>query len=139
MDYEPHSATISYAHADEIVAYVTEHGYAVNWMLETHVHADHLTASHYLKEKLEARLPSASASSMSKKYLGMCLAKELISSAMEVSSMCSGEDNNTFMIGSIPALVLHVPGRATADLAYVIGDAVFVGDTILVPDYGTTH
>ena len=139
MDYEPHSATITYAHADEIIAYVTLHGYTIDWILETHVHADHLTASHYLKEKLGGKIAIGKHIVDVQKIFGDVFGEgsEFKRDGSQFDVLW--EDNDTFMIGTLPAVVLHVPGHTPADLAYVIGNAVFVGDTIFMPDYGTAR
>lgn len=139
MDFEPHGAAISYESADAIISYVMEKGYVVMWILETHVHADHLSAGVFLKEKLGGKLAIGKHIVDVQKVFADVF-KEHSDFARDGSQFdVLWEDGDTFMVGNIPARVLHVPGHTPADVAYVIGNAVFVGDTFFMPDYGTAR
>lgn len=138
-DYEPHGGSMYYESADKIIEHVVRHGYSVEWILETHVHADHLTAAKYLKEKLGGTIAmSKSITSVQKVFGDVFLEDE--SFARDGSQFdVLFEKDQAFTVGSIPAVVISVPGHTPADVAYLIGDAVFVGDTIFMPDYGSAR
>lgn len=139
LDYEPHGAAISYKNADTLIAYVKEVGCRVEWILETHVHADHLSAAPYIQEKLGGKLGIGEHVISVQKTFGKVF-NEGTRFARDGSQFdVLWGDEDTFMIGNIPARVMHVPGHTPADVAYVIGDTVFVGDTLFMPDYGTSR
>jgi glyoxylase-like metal-dependent hydrolase (beta-lactamase superfamily II) len=139
LDYRPNSGRTSHASADQIVAYVVSEKLKVTWLLETHAHADHLSAAPYLQEKLGGRLAIGQAITVVQDVFG-----KLFNAGTEFARDGSQfdhlfEDGHTFEIGQISAISLHVPGHTPADMAYVIGDAVFLGDTMFMPDYGTAR
>lgn len=139
LDFDSSSGRTATASADAILAYVTAEGLEIEWLLETHVHADHFSGAPYLKEKLGGRTAIGRDIVEVQRVLG------------EVFNWSEGEvldgsqfdhlfdDGEQFAVGSIQATVLHVPGHTPADVAYVIGDAAFVGDTLFMPDYGTAR
>ena len=139
MDYEPHGATISFEHADAIIAYIKEKGYEVEWILETHVHADHLSAAPYLKEKCGGQMAIGKYIVDVQEIFGKVFNEgtEFQRDGSQFDRLWS--DGDTFMLGGIPATVLHTPGHTPADMVYVIGDAIFAGDTMFMPDYGTAR
>lgn len=139
LDYEPHSATISYESADSIIRYVEEHGYAVDWILETHVHADHLSAAPYLKERLGGKIAIGERILEVQEVFGKVFNEgtEFQRDGSQFDRLFKEDD--TFSIGNIPVRVLYTPGHTPADVTYVIGDAVFPGDTLFMPDYGTAR
>jgi len=139
LDYEPHGASISYENADKLIAYIQEKEYRVEWILETHVHADHLSAAPYIQEKLGGKLGIGKHIIDVQKVFGKIFnaGTKFVMDGSQFDMLWN--DGDTFMIGNIPARVLHVPGHTPADVAYVIGDAVFVGDTLFMPDYGTAR
>jgi glyoxylase-like metal-dependent hydrolase (beta-lactamase superfamily II) len=139
LDYEPHSGRISNTSADAILAYIHKENLSVSWILETHVHADHLTASQYLKEKTGGKIAMSEAIVDVQKVFGDVFFEDAIfkRDGSQFDKLFAKDE--TFMIGTLPAQALYVPGHTPADVAYVIGDAVFVGDTIFMPDYGSAR
>lgn len=139
MDYEPNSATISFESADAIIAYVHEHGYETAWILETHVHADHLSAAPHLKEKLGGTMAIGEQIIEIQEIFGKVFNEgtEFARDGSQFDRLW--KDGDTFMLGTIPARVLYTPGHTPADMTYIIGDAVFSGDTLFMPDYGTAR
>jgi glyoxylase-like metal-dependent hydrolase (beta-lactamase superfamily II) len=139
MDYEPHGATISFERAQEVIDYITKNEYTVEWILETHVHADHLSAAPYLKEKLGGNMAIGEHITTIQEVFGKIFNEgtEFERNGSQFDHLWS--DNDTFMLGNIPAVVLHTPGHTPADMTYIIGDAVFAGDTLFMPDFGTAR
>lgn len=139
LDFDQSSGRTSAASADAIVGYVTEEALKVEWLLETHAHADHLSAAPYLQEKLGGQI-AIGAEILTVQQVFGAIFNEGSGFARDGSQFDRlFHDGDGFSIGGIPGLVLHVPGHTPADLAYVIGDAVFVGDTMFMPDYGTAR
>jgi len=139
LDFDQPSGRTSSASAQAVVDYVKAQGLTVDWLLETHAHADHLSAAPFLKEQLGGTLGIGQAiTTVQQTFAGVF--NEPTSFARDGSQfdrlMADGEP---FAIGAIGALALHVPGHTPACMAYVIGDAVFVGDTLFMPDYGTAR
>jgi len=139
MDYEPHSAAISFENADAMVAYIKGRGYEVEWILETHVHADHLSAAPYLKEKLGGQMAIGKYIVTVQETFGKVFNEgtEFQRDGSQFDRLW--EEGDTFILGTIPAFVMHAPGHTPADVVYVIGDAVFAGDTLFMPDFGTAR
>lgn len=139
LDYDPASGRTSFASADAVIAYVAEKGLAVDWLLETHAHADHLSAAPYLQQKLGGKIAIGEHIVTVQRVFG-----ELFNAGADFRPDGSDfdrlwKDGDRFQIGNLNATVLHVPGHTPACIAYVIGDAVFVGDTMFMPDYGTAR
>jgi glyoxylase-like metal-dependent hydrolase (beta-lactamase superfamily II) len=138
-DFDQPSGRTSFRSADGIIAYVKDNGLTVDWLLETHAHADHLSAAPYLQEHLGGKIAiGAKIKTVQSVFAG------IFNEAPDFA--CDGsqfdflfEDGDAFHIGAIPALALHVPGHTPACMAYVIGDAAFVGDTMFMPDYGSAR
>ena len=139
LDFDSAAGRISHASADEIVAYVKAEDLTVAWVLETHVHADHLSAAPYLKGALGGQLAIGREIIHVQNVFGKIFnaGTEFARDGSEFDRLF--EDGDRFSIGKIEAIALHVPGHTPADLAYVIGDAVFTGDTLFMPDYGTAR
>ena len=139
MDYEPHGATLFFESADTIADYVAKKGYEVEWILETHVHADHLSAAPYLKEKLGGKIAIGKYIVDVQKIFGKVFNEgtEFERDGSQFDRLW--DDGDEFMLGSIPAFVMHTPGHTPADMVYVIGDTVFAGDTLFMPDFGTAR
>ncbi|ABD25650.1 beta-lactamase-like protein [Novosphingobium aromaticivorans DSM 12444] len=139
LDFDQPSGRTSHASADAIISYVREEGLVVDWLLETHAHADHLSAAPYLKEALGGTIAIGSAIRTVQKVFGTVF-NEGPGFARDGSQFDAlMDDGDRFRVGTIEAIALHVPGHTPACLAYVIGDAVFVGDTLFMPDYGTAR
>lgn len=139
LDFDPAAARTSTASADAIIAFIRARNLTVEWLLETHAHADHLSAAPYLQQKLGGRIAIGRAITAVQEVFG-----KLFNEGTEFQRDGSQfdrlfDDGDRFEIGGLGAAVLHVPGHTPADLAYVIGDAVFCGDTLFMPDYGTAR
>lgn len=139
LDYDAASATSSTRHADQIIDYIQNQALKVEWILETHVHADHLTASQYLKSQLGGKI------AMSEK---IAVVQETFSAIYHLDPNYFNsqkifdhlfKDNEHFRIGHLDAYNIPTPGHTPACLSYVIKDAVFIGDTLFMPDYGTAR
>ena len=139
LDYDAASATTKTTNANLIVNYIQENSLSIEWILETQVHADHLTASQHLKERLGGQIP------ISKK---IAIVQETFSAIynLDIKHFNAQQafdylfaDHEQFKIGELIAYNIPTPGHTPACLSYVIGDAVFVGDTLFMPDYGTAR
>lgn len=139
LDYDAASGRTKTESAEKIVAFVREHKLDVEWILETHVHADHLSAAPYLKQQLGGQLAIGSAITTVQKIFGELFNAEesFMTDGSQFDRLLSEGDTLTF--GGLTISVMHTPGHTPACLSYVIGDAVFVGDTLFMPDYGTAR
>lgn len=139
LDYDPASGRTSFSSADAVIAYVGEKELTIDWLLETHAHADHLSAAPYLKNKFGGKIAIGREIIHVQNVFGKIFNEgtEFARDGSEFDHLF--EDGDQFEIGAIRATVLHVPGHTPADLAYAIGDAVFTGDTLFMPDYGTAR
>jgi glyoxylase-like metal-dependent hydrolase (beta-lactamase superfamily II) len=139
LDYDPKAGRTSTASADELIDYVKSEGLTVEWILETHAHADHLSASPYLKEKLGGKAAIgehiADVQGIFKKVFNAEEAFHTDGSQFDHLF----KDGEEFKIGELDARVMHTPGHTPACLTYVVGDAAFVGDTLFMPDFGTAR
>jgi glyoxylase-like metal-dependent hydrolase (beta-lactamase superfamily II) len=139
LDYDPKAGRTSTASAERVVAFVREHGLQVAWLLETHAHADHLSAAPYLKEALGSRIAIGenirAVQGVFKSVFN--LGAELHADGRQFDHLFAADE--AFSIGALQARALHVPGHTPADMAYQIGDAVFVGDTLFMPDVGSAR
>jgi len=139
LDYDPKSGRSSTASADRVVAYVREHGLKTEWLLETHAHADHLSAAPYLQRQLGGVIAIGQSI---RTVQGVFKQIFNLEPQFQLDGSQFGHlftDGETFRIGALTATALHVPGHTPADMAYRIGDAVFVGDTLFMPDVGTAR
>ncbi|RDC51392.1 MBL fold metallo-hydrolase [Acinetobacter sp. RIT592] len=139
LDYDPASASTSTIHADKIIAYIKEQGLTVEWILETHVHADHLTAAQYLKEELGGKIAMSQKIGIVQETFGAIYHLDIKQWNVQQLFDYLFEDHESFQIGTLKAYNIPTPGHTPACLSYVIGDAVFVGDTLFMPDYGTAR
>jgi glyoxylase-like metal-dependent hydrolase (beta-lactamase superfamily II) len=139
LDYEPASGRTSTTSADAIIAYVREQGLTVQWILETHVHADHLTAAPYLKTALGGRTAIGfNITTVQQTFKTLFNAEPGF--AVDGSQFDHLlQDGETFQVGGLTASAMHAPGHTPACMVYRIGDAAFVGDTLFMPDYGTAR
>jgi glyoxylase-like metal-dependent hydrolase (beta-lactamase superfamily II) len=138
-NFDQSSGRTSFESADEIIGYVQEQGLTVDWILETHAHADHLSAAPYLQEKLGGKLAIGKEIVTVQGVFGKIF-NEGTEFARDGSQFdCLLDDGETLAIGDIPLTALHVPGHTPADMAYVVGDALFTGDTMFMPDYGSAR
>lgn len=139
LDYDPSSGRTHTTSADLVVDYVCDHNLRVDWILETHAHADHLTAAPYLKEKLEGYIAiGAQITDVQAIFARIFnVDRSFATDGSQFDRLF--QDGDEFYIGDIRARALHTPGHTPACLTYVIGDAAFVGDTLFMPDYGTAR
>ncbi|HLN23928.1 MAG TPA: MBL fold metallo-hydrolase [Patescibacteria group bacterium] len=139
LDYDPASGRTDHHSADRVVAHIREHGLTVGWILETHVHADHLTASPYLKAILGGKTAIGDKVTVVQETFARLFnaEPEFATDGRQFDRLLG--DGETFMVGSIPAKAIHTPGHTPACMTYVVGDAAFVGDTLFMPDYGTAR
>lgn len=139
LDYDPAAGRTSTASADKIITFVRENELCVEWILETHVHADHLSAAPYLQEALGGKLGIGAHITKVQELFGQ-LFNEGTEFARDGSQFDAlFQDDDTFTIGTLSARAIHTPGHTPACMTYVIEDAVFVGDTLFMPDYGTAR
>lgn len=139
LDYEAAAGRTSYDSADRIIEYVNSNSLKVTWLIETHAHADHISAAPYLQEKLGGKLAIGAEIVRVQEVFG-----KLFNAGTDFERDDSQfdhlfSDGETFRIGKIEGIALHVPGHTPADMAFIVGDAAFVGDTIFMPDFGTAR
>ena len=139
LDYDPAAGRTSHHSADKLIAYVREHELSVQWILETHVHADHMSAGHYLKEQLGGKLGIGDRISVIQNTFGKLfnVEPEFATDGRQFDHLF--HDGETFRVGGVEARAIHTPGHTPACMTYLIGDAAFVGDTLFMPDYGTAR
>ncbi len=139
LDFDQAAGRTSTASADAIIAFVQREGITIDWLLETHAHADHLSAAPYIQEKLGGKLAIGREIITVQNVFGKIfnVGTEFARDGSEFDRLF--DDGDRFAIGDIPAMALHVPGHTPADMAYVIGEAVFAGDTLFMPDFGTAR
>ena len=139
LDFDYASGRTDTRAADAVVAYIKDQGLALHWVLETHVHADHLSAAPYLQEALGGQLGIGDQITVVQAAFGKVF-NEGTRFARDGSQFDRlFEDGDTFALGQMQGSVMHTPGHTPACLTYVIGDAAFVGDTLFMPDYGTAR
>ena len=136
LDYDPKSGRTSTTSADAVIAFVRAHRLNTVWLLETHAHADHLSAAPYLKGALGGRI--AIGSHISEVQQAFARVFPQAPGIQRQFDYLIAPDE-VFAIGALQVQALHVPGHTPADLAYRIGDAVFVGDTMFMPDVGSAR
>jgi glyoxylase-like metal-dependent hydrolase (beta-lactamase superfamily II) len=143
LDYDPKSGRTSNASADCLIARVRELGATVQWILETHVHADHLTAAPYLKQALGGQLGIGQHIATVQKAFGDLFnaGSDFARDGRQFDHLFT--DDETFAIGGLQARAMHTPGHTPACMTFVVADATqtvaFVGDTLFMPDYGTAR
>lgn len=139
LDYDPKSGRTSTSSADRLIAFVRAHRLKVEWILETHAHADHLSAAPYIRKHLGGRIAIGeqirTVQGVFKKVFN--LEPEFRLDGSQFDHLFA--DDEAFLIGSLEGRAMHVPGHTPADMAYRIGDAVFAGDTLFMPDVGTAR
>jgi len=139
LDYDPASGRTSYASSDRLIDYVKTHKLQVDWLLETHVHADHLSAAPYLQRELGGQLAIGEHITTVQNTFGKLFnaGSEFATDGRQFDHLF--KDGDTFAIGSLQARAIHTPGHTPACMTYVVGDVGFVGDTLFMPDYGTAR
>lgn len=139
LDFDYPSGTTDVRSANEIIAHVREHELEVEWILETHVHADHLSAAPWLHQALGGKTGIGARITVVQETFGKAFnaGTEFARDGSQFDRLF--EEGDRFAIGNLEGRVLHTPGHTPACLTYVIGDAAFVGDTLFMPDYGTAR
>lgn len=139
LDFDYASGRTDTTSADAIIEYIKENSLEVAWVLETHVHADHLSAAPYLQERLGGRIGIGSNITIVQDTFGKVFNEgtEFQRDGSQFDALF--EDGDSFHIGQLRGDVLHTPGHTPACMTYVIGDAAFVGDTLFMPDFGTAR
>src|SRR5690606_524235 len=138
LDFDLASGIADTRSAERIVRFAREHGWRIEMVLETHAHADHLSAAPFIKERTGAWVGIGAR---------ICEVQQIFRPVFGLTDLKTDgsdfdrlfRDGERFAIGELPVEVMHVPGHTPADIAYVVGDAVFVGDTLFMPDYGTAR
>ena len=139
LDYDPKSGRTRTDSANQLIAFVREQNLTVDWILETHAHADHLSAAPYLRKHLGGKIAiGGKITQVQNVFKGIFhLEPEFATNGSQFDHLF--EDGDTFAIGALQAQALSVPGHTPACMAYQVGDAVFVGDTLFMPDVGTAR
>jgi len=139
LNFDYAAGAISYEQADEIIAEIKSRGLNLQWLVETHVHADHLSAAPYIQEKCGGQIIISKEITTVQNIFGKVFnaGTEFERDGSQFDKLLS--DGDTYNLGNIPARVIHTPGHTPACMAHVIGDAVFVGDTLFMPDGGTAR
>lgn len=138
LDYDHRTGRVSHRSADDLLGIVADQGLSVDWVLETHAHADHLSAAPYLKEKTGAPIGiGARITEVQRTFAPVFGLEDVSGDGREFD--CLFRDGETFALGGLEVEVMHTPGHTPACVSYRIGEAVFVGDTLFMPDYGTAR
>jgi glyoxylase-like metal-dependent hydrolase (beta-lactamase superfamily II) len=139
LDFDSASGSTGHASADRIIAHVRENDLQVDWIIDTHVHADHLSAAPYLKQQLGGKLGIGEHIRTVQDVFGKVFnaGTEFARDGSQFDHLFT--DGETYRVGDIEAVALHTPGHTPACMTHVIGDAAFVGDTLFMPDYGTAR
>ena len=139
LDFNYASGTISYDHANEIIAYIKAEALETEWLIETHVHADHLSAAPYLQDKLGGKIGISEKITEIQTIFGKVFnaGTKFERDGSQFDRLFS--DGDEYTIGTLHANVIATPGHTPACMAHIIGDAIFVGDTMFMPDGGTAR
>ena len=139
LDFDPASGRTATESADEIIAFVRANGLTVEWILETHVHADHLSAAPYLKDRIGGKLGIGFNITVVQNVFGKIFnaGSEFERDGSQFDHLF--QDGERFAIGALEGYAMHTPGHTPACMTYVIGDSAFVGDTLFMPDFGTAR
>ncbi len=138
LDYDHRSGKMSTVSADHVLDKAAERGVQVDWVLETHAHADHLTAAPRIKARTGAKVAIGEhIVDVQKIFKPVFDAKDVSETGSEFDRLL--KDGERLTLGNLEIEIMHLPGHTPADVAYRVGDAVFVGDTIFMPDYGTAR
>lgn len=138
LDYEPGSGKVSASGVDEVLAAAASEQLEIKWVLETHAHADHISASQHIKARTKANVGIGE---------HICRVQQIFRSVFNADDVSQRgtefdhlfTDGEEFKIGGLTVHVLHTPGHTPACVSYRLGDAIFVGDTLFMPDYGTAR
>ena len=139
MDIDYAAGRITYDGADTIIAYIQDRGWKLEWLIETHVHADHLSAAPYIQGKLGGKLGIGENITVVQNTFGKIFNEgtEFQRDGSQFDRLF--EDGDSYQIGTMTAHVLHTPGHTPACMTHIVGDAAFVGDTLFMPDGGSAR
>ena len=139
MDIDYAAGRITYDHADELIRQIETQGLTLEWIIETHVHADHLSAAPYLQQKLGGKIGIGSQIMVVQETFGKVFNEgtEFQRDGSQFDRLF--EDGDTYMIGNMQAFTMYTPGHTPACMVHVMGDAAFVGDTLFMPDGGSAR
>ena len=138
LDYEPNGARLATRSADAILAAIEAEQMDLLYVLETHAHADHLSAADYIRRRTGAKVAvGADIIKVQKAFMPLFEANDVVTDGQAFDHLLN--EGDTLPLGTLTIGVLHTPGHTPADVSYRIGDAVFVGDTLFMPDYGTAR
>ncbi len=139
MDIDYAAGRIAYESADQIIAFVQKHGLKVEWLIETHVHADHLSGAPYLQRKLGGKIGIGENITIVQETFGKVFNEgtEFQRDGSQFDQLF--KDGDEYKIGAMTAFAVHTPGHTPACMTHVIGDAAFVGDTLFMPDGGSAR
>ena len=139
LDLDYAAGRIAYAHADEVIAYLADQDLTLDWLIETHVHADHLSAAPYIQDRLGGRIGIGEHITEVQEVFGKVFnaGTEFERDGSQFDRLFA--DGDIYKIGEMTAFVMHTPGHTPACMTHVIGDAAFVGDTLFMPDGGTAR
>ena len=139
MDIDYAAGRITYDHADELIRQVKAQGLKLEWIIETHVHADHLSAAPYIQERLGGKIGIGSKIMIVQDTFGKVFNEgtEFQRDGSQFDRLF--EDGDSYMVGNMPAIAIYTPGHTPACMVHVMGDAAFVGDTLFMPDGGSAR
>ncbi|MHC8493029.1 MBL fold metallo-hydrolase [Thalassospira sp. SM2505] len=139
MDIDYAAGRISFDHADKIIAFIRENDLKLEWIIETHVHADHLSAAPYIQEKLGGKLGIGSQITVVQDTFGKVFNEgtEFQRDGSQFDRLF--EDGDTYQVGSMTCFAIYTPGHTPACMVHVMGNAAFVGDTLFMPDGGSAR
>jgi glyoxylase-like metal-dependent hydrolase (beta-lactamase superfamily II) len=139
MDIDYAAGRITYAHADALIAEIRRRGLTLDWIIETHVHADHLSAAPYIQQKLGGRIGIGAKILVVQETFGKIFNEgtEFQRDGSQFDRLF--EDGDTYMVGTMQAFAMYTPGHTPACMVHVMGDAAFVGDTLFMPDGGSAR
>ncbi|MCH1428775.1 MAG: MBL fold metallo-hydrolase [Alphaproteobacteria bacterium] len=139
LDFDYASGKIEYKNADSIISYITKKKLTLQWLVETHVHADHLSAAPYIQKQLGGKIAISKEIIKVQDIFGKIFnaGTEFERDGSQFDLLLG--DNDNYQIGTLQATAIHTPGHTPACMAHIVGDAVFVGDTLFMPDGGTAR
>ncbi|MCI5043411.1 MAG: MBL fold metallo-hydrolase [Aquisalinus sp.] len=138
MDFEMSTASLSTKSVDVVLRDAVQQGLRLRWVLETHAHADHLSAAHYIREKTDAKIGiGARITDVQQGFRALFNATDISTDGQVFDALF--EDEDELLIGDLSVRVMHTPGHTPACVSYLVADAVFVGDTLFMPDFGTAR
>jgi glyoxylase-like metal-dependent hydrolase (beta-lactamase superfamily II) len=139
MDFDYASGRVSFVHADAIIAFIRQKGWTLEWLIETHAHADHLSAAPYIQRQLGGKLGIGENIKVVQEVFGKVFNEgtEFQRDGSQFDRLFT--DGDSYVVGTLEVHVLHTPGHTPACMTYVAGDAAFVGDTLFMPDGGSAR